>query len=152
MTDIIQTVEQDAVKAWDGFLAGLTWLGKEITVGVDAIEKLDPGIQQQLQALLSAGEAAATAYGGAGVGAAVNIIASLGDSVEQATANAFQAATNNNPAAQAVSAATVGVLQQISTAAQAAVPIAVAKLAAAAVNALSAGAAQANGAAQPAPQ
>lgn len=150
MPDIITEIEQAAVKDWNGFLNDLTWVGKEITLGVTELEKLDPGVQQQLQALLAAGEAAATAYGGVGVGALVNVIGSLFDATEQTTANAFQKATGNNPAAQAVSAATVSTLQQISAAAQAAVPVAIAKLASMAVNALNAGAAQAQ--ATPAPQ
>lgn len=143
MTDIIQTIEQTAVKDWNAFLSGLKWVGKEFTLGVDALEKLDPGLQQQVQALLAAGEAAASAAAGSATGGMANIIAAGFDATEQLVANAFQKATNNNPAAQKLSAATVATLQQISSASQAAVPVAVAKLLTMSANALATGAAQA---------
>jgi len=143
MTDIITEIDQAAVKGWTEFLGALQWVGKEITLGVDELEKLDPALQQQVQLLLSAGEAAAQAYAGAATGGLTNVIGAIFDNGEQLLAEAFQKATNNNPAAQAVSAASVGVLQQLSTAAQAAVPITIAKLLSTAVNALATGAAQA---------
>lgn len=143
MTNIITEIEQTAVKDWNAFLAGLQWVGKEFTIAVSELEKLDPGLQQQVQLLLAAGDAAAQTAAGVATGGMTNIIGDIFDTGEQLLAEAFQKATGNNPAAQRLSAASVATLQQLSTAAQAAVPVTIAKLVTIAANALSAGAAQA---------
>lgn len=136
--NLFKTIGADAVVAWDEFLKGITWLATEAQAVAAIAEKLDPGLQAQLQALLTAGEAAAAATGNAGVSALVNVIAGVAGDAETSLANASSAAFGGNPLAQGVTSATISTIQQIATAAQNAVPIAAAKL----VGAIAAAAAQ----------
>lgn len=139
MTDIITELKQELEIGWDDFLKGVKWLGKEAETIAKAVEKVDPGIQNQLQDLLKAGEAAAEVALGVGTGGMSSIVAAGMDDAETLVANFFQATMGG--AGQGLSAASVNALQQASTALQAAIPVAVAKIAAATANAAQAGAA-----------
>lgn len=129
MPDIITEIEQGAVVLWDDFLKGVHFLATEAQAVATAVEKVDPGIQQQLQALLTAGENAAVILASSATGGMTNIVAAGAADAETLVANFLQSAMGGSPSGEGISAAAVGILQQASTALQAAIPVAVAKVA-----------------------
>lgn len=143
MTDIFTELKQDLTIGWDDFLKGVKWLGHEAEVIAKAVEKVDPGIQVQLQDLLKAGEAAAEVALGVGTGGMSSIVANGMADAETLVANFFQATMGGSAPGQQLSAAAVNTLQQASTALQAAIPVAVAKYASAVASAAQSGASSA---------
>lgn len=128
MPNVITEIEQGAVKVWDEFLDGVHWLGAEAKIVAAAVEKVDPGIQVQLQAILTAGEDAASVYAGIATGGSINIIGAGADDLEQLIVQVLEGMFGSSATSQKLSAATVATVDQVSKALQAYVPVAAAKI------------------------
>lgn len=116
MTDIIaegeaflQTIEKDAVLAWDEFLKGVTFLTHEASVFAVWLENADPALTKQVQSLINQAEASAAQLASKSGTALQNIVALGVDAAEQRAANLVQTVTGNSPLGVAASAlATAG--------------------------------------------
>lgn len=132
MPDIIQTIEQGAVIAWDEFKVGVKYVATEVEAVAAKVEQIDPGIQVQLQDLLKDGETAGLALAGVATGGATNYIAIAADGAETLLAQLLQGLNGGN--LKGFTAAGVATIQQASAALQAAIPVAAAKIAGAIAN------------------
>ena len=137
--DFFAPVEKEAVVLWSDFLADLKYMATEGAALAKWAESVDPGIQVQVQALITAGEQAASLLVAKGNPALANLISSGVDAAEQTAANLIQKATGNSATGVAASAlatsglsdlgaiatnlATVGYTKAIAALAAAAAPI-----------------------------
>lgn len=130
MTGFIKTVEADAVIAWNDFLKGVQWVGAEVQAGIVELEKLDPAIQVELQAVVTAANVAAAAMAAKASGGATNIVANVGGEIETLVAELLQKFMGGTVPGQTLSVAILDALKQIEGVLVAAVPVAVANIAA----------------------
>lgn len=111
-------IEKEAVVVWDDFLGGIKYLSTEAAALAKWAESVDPGIQVQVQALITAGEQAAALLVAKGNPAIANLISAGVDNAEQVAANMIQKATGNSAAgvtATALAASGIADLGQIAT-------------------------------------
>jgi hypothetical protein len=111
----LQTVEQDAVTAWNDILGGIKYLSTEAAALAAWVEKEDPAIQSQIQTFILDGEKAAATVAELVAPAYANLIAGAADGIEQIGANLIQDATGNKAGAVTATAMVTSGVGDLST-------------------------------------